>query len=55
MKKTFLAMGVLALCSVSFVSCGGGNGSKTQDASETVADDKCVLADLVDVYVEMAK
>lgn len=55
MKKTFLAMGLLALCSVSFVSCGGGNGSKTQDASETVADDKGVLADLVDVYVDMAK
>ena len=55
MKKTFLAIGVLALCSVSFVSCGGGNGSKTQDASETVADDKGVLADLVDVYVDMAE
>lgn len=55
MKKTFLAMGLLALCSVSFVSCGGGNGSKTQDASETVADDKGVLADLVDVYVDMTK
>lgn len=55
MKKTFLAMGLLALCSVSSVSCGGGNGSKTQDVSETVADDKGVLADLVDVYVDMAK
>ena len=55
MKKTFLAMGLLALCSVSFVSCGGGNGSKTQDVSETVADDKGVLADLTDVYVDMAK
>lgn len=55
MKKTFLAIGILALCSVSFVSCGGGNGSKTQDASETVADDKGVLADLVDVYVDMAE
>ena len=37
-----------------FVSCGGSK-SDSQEASETVSDNKGVLADLIDVYIEMSE
>lgn len=39
MKKDYLMIGVLALCCMCFVSCGGSK-SDSQEASETVSDDK---------------
>lgn len=54
MKKDYLMIGLLALCCMCFVSCGGSK-SDSQEASETVSDDKGVLADLIDVYIEMSE
>lgn len=34
MKKNFMIMGLLALCSLSIVSCGGGNAPQKQAAAE---------------------
>lgn len=53
MKKAYLMIGLLALCCMCFVSCGGSK-SDSQEASETVSDDKGVLADLIDVYIDLS-
>lgn len=55
MKKYFMMMGLLALSSLSLVSCGGGNNQNAPQASEEVSGEKGVFADLVDVYIDMAK